>query len=64
MRLLPPAEFDALERLLADLLPHCEAREEAALLQLHTRLEAIFASQKYLPCSKERLTALQSRTVR
>jgi len=60
MTFLTSDEFARMERLLADLLPHCDAAEEAALLHVHQRLEAIYASQSELNTSRNRLKALQS----
>ena len=61
MRLISNEDYEAMERLLADLLPHCDEREEVALLGLHNRLESIFASQSDLQSARDRLMALQSR---
>ncbi len=64
MKPISADEFTRMERLMANLLPDCTAEEEAALLTLHQRLEAIYASQSDLNASRSRLTALQSRTAR
>ncbi len=62
MTLLTHDEFVRMEQILADLLPETDGREEAALLQLHARLQAIYAAQSDLQASRDRLKALQSRT--
>jgi hypothetical protein len=62
MMIITADEFARMERLLADLLPECDAGQEAALLQLHTRLQAIFAEQSGLNASRDRLTALRHGT--
>lgn len=62
MRHLTREEFNAMERLLANLLPHCDAAEEAKLLRLHVRLQDIRAAQSDLSTARERLMALQSQT--
>lgn len=64
MTLLTPKEFDQMERLLADLLPVSDEREEVILLQLHARLQTLFAAQSGLQASRDRLKALQSQTPR
>ncbi len=64
MKLISNDEFSAMERLLADLLPHCDSEEEVALLGLHTRLEAIHASQRELNAARDRLNTIRSQTVR
>ena len=64
MTLLTPKEFTQMERLLADLLPHTRPEEEAALLQLHARLQLIFEAQSGLNASRDRLMALGSQTQR
>jgi len=61
MGLITNEDFEAMERLLANLLPHCDEGEEVALLGLHNRLEAIFASQSDLQSARDRLMDLQSR---
>lgn len=55
-------EFEKMERLLAELLSHCDEQEEVMLLQLHTRLTQIHEEQSGLSTSKARLTLLQSQT--
>lgn len=60
MTLLMPDEFDQMERLLAALLPQADAEEEVVLLQLHSRLQAIYAAQSGLQASRDRLRSLQS----
>jgi len=62
MAILTAAEFDRMERLLAALLPQADAEEEVVLLQLHSRLQAIYAAQSSLQASRNRLRALQSQT--
>ncbi|MEP3329105.1 hypothetical protein [Sedimentitalea sp.] len=64
MTLLTPKEFTQMERLLADLLPHTRPKEEAALLQLHSRLQIIFEAQSGLNASRDRLMALGSQIPR
>lgn len=64
MTLLSEHEFEQMEHLLADLLTSCDEREEANLLGLHARLQAIFEQQKALNSSRKRLKALQSQTGR
>ena len=64
MTLLTPQEFAQMERLLADLLPHTRAEEEAALLQLHARLQVIYEAQSGLNASRDRLRELGSQTRR
>jgi len=64
MALLTPNEYARMEQLLADLLPLTDGPDEAALLNLHARLQSIYASQSNLQASRDRLTALQSRTAR
>lgn len=64
MTLLTLEEFAQMERLLADLLPHTQPEEEAALLQLHARLQLIFEAQSGLNASRDRLMALGSQTSR
>ena len=49
-----------MERLLADLLPACNDREEVGVLHLHTRLQKIYARQAGLQASRRHLTALRS----
>lgn len=61
---LTPQEFAQMERLLADLLPHTQPEEEAALQQLHARLQMIFEKQSGLNASRDRLMALGSQTQR
>ena len=63
MAIISPGEYAQMERLMANLLPHCDPVEEAALLALHHQLEAIFAAQSELNASRSRLMALQSQTV-
>lgn len=53
MTLLTPQEFAQMERLLADLLPHTRSEEEAALLQLHARLQVIYEAQSGLNASRD-----------
>ena len=60
MTLLTPNEFDRMERLLANLLAESDAQEEVALLQLHARLQTMFAAQSGLQASRDRLKALGS----
>lgn len=62
MILLTSEEFLLMERLLADLLPVADAKEEAALLNLHARLRTIFNAQSNLHASRDRLKVLQSQT--
>lgn len=62
MTLLTAIEFMSMEQLLADLLPETSSQEEAALLQLHARLQAIYASQSELHTSRDRLRALRLQT--
>ncbi len=57
-------EFKAMERLLANLLFHCDEREEIELLGLHSRLEAIFRQQRDLHSTREHLMALQLQKAR
>lgn len=64
MTLLTPQEFAQMERLLAGLLPHTRAEQEAALLQLHARLQVIYESQSGLNASRDRLIALGSQNQR
>ena len=64
MILLTPDDFARMERLLANLLPQCDAVEEAKVLHLHARLQAIFTAQSTLLSSKDRLTQLQSQKVK
>jgi len=64
MKLLTPDEFASMERLLADLLPLSDPQEEAALLNMHARLQAIYAAQSELQTSRDRLRELQSRRAR
>ena len=64
MTLLTPQEFAQMERLLADLLPFTRSEEEAALLQLHARLQVIYEAQSGLNASRDRLRALGSQTQR
>ena len=64
MTLVKPDEFARMERLLAELLPTTDGPEEARLLQLHARLQGIFAAQAGLQASRDRLTALQSQTAK
>lgn len=61
---LTPQEFAQMERLLADLLPNTRSEEEAALLQLHARLQVIYEAQSGLNESRDRLRALGSQTQR
>ena len=62
MDLMTPNEFARMERLLAELLPDSNPQEEAALLQMHARLQAIYGAQSGLQASRDRLMALRSRT--
>ena len=61
MRPITQTEFSAMERLMSNLIDSCGPIEEAALLQLHARLSAIYAAQGTLEASRDRLKALQSR---
>jgi len=63
MTLITPAEFAQMEALLADLLPNCCAEEEAQLLHLHARLQAIYVAQAGLQASRDRLLALAAKPV-
>ena len=62
MSLITPEEFARMERLLAELLPDSNPQEEASLLQMHARLQAIYAAQSGLQASRDRLMALRSQT--
>ncbi|MCV2891277.1 hypothetical protein [Ruegeria aquimaris] len=64
MDLIAPTEFAFMEAMLAELLQHCNDMEEGQLLQLHARLQAIYAAQSKLHASRNRLMALQSQTRR
>ena len=64
MTLLNPDEYTRMEQLLAGLLPECNAREEAALLHLHARLQAIYAAQRDLNTARDRLLSIRSQTAR
>jgi len=57
---LSTQEFAAMERLMAYLLPHCDAQEEEALLMLHRRLTALFNRQTAERQSRDRLRALSN----
>ncbi|MCE8509214.1 hypothetical protein KBY28_12230 [Ruegeria pomeroyi] len=61
MTLITPAEFTQMEALLADLLPNCSEDEDAQLLQLHARLQAIYVAQAGLKASRDRLVALAAK---
>lgn len=57
--ILSQAEFTAMESLLARLLGNAEsASEEANILGLHSRLEAIYRRSSDLRASRERLTKI------
>ena len=62
MQPITPEEFKAMEKLMANLLPHCDAQEEVKLLGLHARLDAIYASQSGINASRQRLLIIQSQT--
>ncbi len=64
MQVVTQEEFDAIEQLLADLLPHCDAEEEIKLIGLYARFEAIRLSLSDLSSARDRLIALQSQKVR
>jgi hypothetical protein len=52
------AEFDQMERLLADLLVEASPAEESQILQVHMRLKAIFEAQRGLQDTKSHLLSL------
>ena len=58
MTLLTDTEFQAMERLLADLLADASSAEETAILTLHDRLQRIYAAQDGLRASQDRLKAI------
>lgn len=62
MKLLTSDEYAKMEQLLADLLPSCDDRETADLLNLYARLKSIYVAQSNLHASHDRLMALQSQT--
>lgn len=64
MNLIAPDEFARMEQLLADLLPETKGQEEACLLKLHARLQALYQAQSGLQASRNRLMALQSQNRR
>jgi hypothetical protein len=62
MTLLTAIEFMSMEQLLADLLPETSPQEEVILLQLHARLQAIYAAQSEMHTSRDRLRTLRLQT--
>ena len=64
MNLIASDEFARMEQLLAELLLEAEWQEEASLLHLHARLQALYQAQSRLKASRDRLMALQSQTRR
>lgn len=63
MPMLSATEFKQMESLMAGLLPSCCAEEEAQLLHLHARLQAIYVAQVGLQASRDRLLALAAKPV-
>lgn len=64
MPILSATEFKQMESLMAGLLPSCCAEEEAQLLRLHARLQAIYVAQAGLQESRDRLMALAAKSVK
>ena len=61
MTLLSDSEFAAIERLLAGLFCDANETEEAAILDLHSRVRRIYLGQNHLRVSRKRLQSLQRR---